>query len=216
MSYGIAVLAGTPVDTRMGLDCLARAGIPGGLAVPLAQDPREQTSFQISAPEERQRRCRELIRGAMAQGCDRAFVYCNSLAAAVDFSLLAVDLGLRIVTPLDVYSRLAGRYRRLGVLAANGQGLAGIERALLSSNPSLDLLGACSLSTVLAVESGENPAALVERNRLPALAEWFAACGMEALLLGCTHFPYYKDALAARTSLPLIDPADEMLSLLLA
>ena len=216
MNHGIAVLAGTPVDTQMGLDCLARAGIPGGMAFPLAQDPREQTAFQISPPEEKQRRCRELLRRAGERGCGRALVYCNSLAAAVDFPPLAAELGLRIVTPLDVYSRLANRYRRLGILAANGQGLAGIERTLLLANPALDLLGACSLPTVLAVESGEDPAALVERNRLPALAAWFAACGMEALLLGCTHFPYYKDALAVRTSLPLIDPAEEMLSLLLA
>ena len=38
----------------------------------------------------------------------------------------------------------------------------------------------------------------------------------EALLLGCTHFPYFKEALARRTSLPLIDPAREMLELLQA
>jgi len=37
---------------------------------------------------------------------------------------------------------------------------------------------------------------------------------MEALVLGCTHFPYFKEALAARTGLPLVDPAEEMLRLL--
>jgi len=33
-------------------------------------------------------------------------------------------------------------------------------------------------------------------------------------VLGCTHFPYFKEALAARTRLPLVDPAEEMLRLL--
>ena len=47
-----------------------------------------------------------------------------------------------------------------------------------------------------------------------ALAAWFADGGMEALVLGCTHFPYFKEALAARTGLPLVDPAEEMLRLL--
>ena len=55
---------------------------------------------------------------------------------------------------------------------------------------------------------------LVERHRLVALAAWFADGGMEALVLGCTHFPYFKEALAARTGLPLVDPAEEMLRLL--
>ena len=55
-----------------------------------------------------------------------------------------------------------------------------------------------------------------EAHHLAQLADWFAACGMEALLLGCTHFPYFKEALARRTSLPLIDPTQEMLELLQA
>ena len=67
---------------------------------------------------------------------------------------------------------------------------------------------------VLAVEAGMPPEELVERHRLAALAAWFADGGMEALVLGCTHFPYFKEALAARTGLPLVDPAEEMLRLL--
>ena len=46
------------------------------------------------------------------------------------------------------------------------------------------------------------------------LTESILSCGMEAMVLGCTHFPYCKEALAARTDLPLIDPAEEMIRLL--
>ena len=66
------------------------------------------------------------------------------------------------------------------------------------------------LPVVLSIEAGQPPEELVERHRLPELAEWFRMSGMEALVLGCTHFPYFKEALARRTSLPLIDPAEEM------
>ena len=118
---------------------------------------------------------------------------------------------MKIVTPLDVYRDLAPRYERLAFIAANAQGLAGIERVLLAANPALDTLSAAALPAVLAIERGEDPDLLVEHYHLAELADWFAACGMEALLLGCTHFPYFKDALARRTSLPLIDPAQEML-----
>ena len=205
----IAVLAGTPVDTQMGVECLARAGL-NGLAFPLASDPRQQTAFQISSPAEKTAAVRAVLEQAQAQGCEKAFVYCNSLSSAVDFPPLAAETGMTIVTPLDIYRELAPQYRRLGLIAANAQGLAGIERTLFAANPALDLLGACMLPVVLSIEAGEPPEELVERHRLPELAEWFRRSGMEALVLGCTHFPYFKEALARRTSLPLIDPAEEM------
>lgn len=205
----IAVLAGTPVDTKMGIDCLAAAGLTG-LSFPLAAGPRQQTAFQISSQAEKESAVLGVLREAMAQGCRRVFVYCNSLSSSVDFTPLAAATGLRIVTPLDVYRALAPQYRRLGLIAANAQGLAGIERTLFAANPALDLLGTAMLPAVLSIEAGMPPEELVERHRLPELAEWFRQCGMEALVLGCTHFPYFKQALAQRTSLPLIDPAEEM------
>ena len=205
----IAVLAGTPVDTQMGVDCLAKAGLTG-LAFPLASDPRQQTAFQISSQEEKTAAVRAVLEEARSRGCEKAFVYCNSLSGAVDFRPLAQEMNIPIVTPLDIYRELAPRYRRLGLIAANAQGLAGIERTLFAANPELDLLGACMLPAVLSIEAGQPPEELVEQHHLPELAEWFRLCGMEALVLGCTHFPYFKEALAKRTSLPLIDPAEEM------
>jgi glutamate racemase len=197
----------------MGVDVLAKAGL-SGLAFPLAETPRQQTAFQISPQGQKIEAVRAVLRTAQTQGCQRAFVYCNSLSSAVDFAPLAEETGMRIVTPLDVYRTLAVRYRRLGVIAANAQGLAGVERTLLTANPHLDLLGASMLPVVLSIEAGEDPAALVEHAHLAELADWMQRCGMEALLLGCTHFPYFQEALAARTSLPLIDPAEDMLRLL--
>lgn len=200
----------------MGIDCLVRAGLSSGLAFPLSQEPREQTAFQLSSGEEKRQYTLGVLESAQAQGCKRAFVYCNSLSGAVNFPVLAAETGMRIVTPLDVYSRLAPRYHKLGVVAANAQGLAGIERVLFAANSGLDLLGACALPVVLAVEAGFPPEELVACHRLAELASWFQGCGAEAMVLGCTHFPYFKEALAQRTSLPLVDPAEEMIQLLLA
>lgn len=209
----IAVLAGTPVDTRMGVEVLSAAGLSGA-SFPISPDPREQTAFQISSPTEKRRTALDILDRARAQGCRKAFVYCNSLSASVDFDALARETGMRIVTPLHVYRDLAPRYHALAFIAANAQGLAGIERVLLDANPTLDTLSAGALPVVLAIEAGLSPDELVERHHLAELCDWFADCGMEALVLGCTHFPYFKEALARRTSLPLIDPAAEMLKLL--
>ena len=205
----IAVLAGTPVDTQMGVEYLAKAGLTG-LAFPMASDARRQTAFQISSQAEKTAAVRAVLETAKGRGCEKVFVYCNSLSGSVDFTPLAVETGMTIVTPLAIHRELAPKSRRLGLSAANAQGLAGIERTLFAANPALDLLGACMLPVVLSIEAGQPPEELVERHRLPELAEWFRLSGMEALVLGCTHFPYFKEALARRTSLPLIDPAEEM------
>ena len=34
-------------------------------------------------------------------------------------------------------------------------------------------------------------------------------------MLGCTHFPYVSEALCAITRLPLIDPAEDMVRILI-
>lgn len=209
----IAVLAGTPVDTQMGVDLLIAAGL-NALAFPLAQDPRQQTAFQISSEQEKYAATLSVLQTAMDQGCRRALVYCNSLSSSVDFTALAAETGLRIVTPLQVYRSLPAHYRRLGLIAANAQGLAGIERTLYNEDPSIELLSTSLLPIVFAIEAGTAPETIVAQHHIAELADWFQQCGMEALVLGCTHFPYFKKALAHRTSLPLIDPAEEMLRLL--
>lgn len=215
MNSSIAVVAGTPVDTRMGAGMLRDLGFSCPiLSLPVSGDPREQTLFQVSPAEEKQRRMLALLEQARKQGCEKVFVYCNSLSACIDFPLLASKTGQRIVTPLEVYGTLAPRCRALAFVAANAQGLSGIERVLLSANPQLITLSAALLPVVFAIEEGMDPVELVERFHLVDLVQWFQRCGMEALLLGCTHFPYFKEALARRVSLPLIDPAAEMAALL--
>ena len=198
----IIVMAGTPVDTQMGMDCLSTQGLPG-VFCPISEDPNQQTAFQISSTEEKRE-----------HGCEKAFIYCISLSGALDFQFVARETGLKIVTPLDVYRLLAPKYHSLAVIAANAQGTAGIERTLLSANPDLTLRSTGLLPVVLGIEAGEDPDTLVKQNRLPELVNWYQALGAEALVLGCTHFPYFKEALLRQITLPVIDPAEEMLRLL--
>ena len=88
--HPIAVLAGTPVDTRMGVEVLERRGLSAA-AFPLARDPRQQTAFQISSQEEKTAAVRAVLETAKGQGCRKAFIYCNSLSGSVDFTPLAAE-----------------------------------------------------------------------------------------------------------------------------
>lgn len=213
MNKWIAVMAGTPVDTEMGVEVLRQHGL-AARAYAMAAEPLAQTAFQNQDEAAKTAAVRQVLSEIASAGSSRVFVYCNSLSGAVDFDHLAAETGLQIVTPLAVYRQLATRYERLGVIAANANGLLGIERTLYAENPQLNVLGTTLLPVVGAIERGEDSAAIIHRYHLAALSQWFADAGMEALLLGCTHFPYLKDTLAAQTTLPLIDPAEEMVAML--
>ena len=218
----VIVMAGTPVDTQMGVDFLSAHGLTG-LFCPVSTDPNQQTAFQISSMEEKVAAVTALLRSAQeTHGCEKAFIYCNSLSGSVDFGPIARETGLKIVTPLDVYRRLAPQYHSLAVIAANGwrMPVASWAAALLSEQGAAALLAGeipmytGLLPVVLSIEAGEPPEELVARHRLPELCAWYESVGAEALVLGCTHFPYFKEVLARQIRLPILDPAEEMLRLL--
>ncbi len=209
----VAVLAGTPVDTKMGADMLEACGIRP-IMFPVSRDPVEQACFQVRPQEEKYRVLRQILQTAVAGGCESVFVYCNSLSGSVRFSVLAEELGLKIITPMDIYGELARNYGKVAVIAATSQALAGQEHIMLNSNPQILVMSAAMLPTVLDIEARYAPEEIVRRNHLDTLMTYFEQTGCEALLLGCTHFPYIRDALAACTALPIIDPAEEMVKLL--
>ena len=205
----VAVLAGTPVDTEMGAAVLRRHGIEAG-RFPVSRFPLEQAAFQVKSREEKQAALRGILCDAMEKGCGSAFIYCNSLSGSADFPALSKELGLRIVTPMDAYGTIARQYRRLGVVAYNGQALAGIDTAMVRANPDILLQPAGIPEVTIDIEAGLLPDEIIRRRHLAELMAYLEACGCEALVLGCTHFPYLTDTLRAYTTLPLLDPAEEM------
>lgn len=210
----IAVIAGTPVDTQMGVDLLKSKGAEG-ISFPVSRTPEEQTVFQVGSASAREEAVGAILDRIKARGLDRVLLYCNSLSAAIDAHALAEARGLRIWTPMDVYGEIAGQYRRVGVLAANCQGAAGVERAMINASPETIVLGTGNLRLVLGIEAAREPAALVGECGIPALLRYFEDNGAEAVVLGCTHFPYVKAALEERTALPILDPSERLAELVL-
>ena len=210
----IAVIAGTPVDTQMGIDLIKNHGGEAA-GFPVSRTPEEQTAFQVGSPSAREAAVGSILKQIREAGMERVLLYCNSLSAAVDAHALARERGLRIWTPMDVYGEVARRYRRVGVLAANCQGAAGVERAMVNASPGILVFGAANLALVQGVEAGRPPEELAETCGLTEALQFFRHNGAEAVVLGCTHFPYVKKALQARTGLPVLDPAERLADLVL-
>lgn len=207
----IGVIAGTPIDTQMGVDLLKRHDLTG-IGFPLGKDPQEMSCLMILRGDVLTEKTVEAIGGLKAQGARAVLIYCNSLSAAIDLKKVRDSVGIPVITPLDVYTSVARRYQRVGVLAANCESTAGIEKVMQQANSSLFTLGVGILPAVYAVEAKTTPSELVEKVGLAKIVQGLVQAGAEAIILGCTHFPYFARELQALCPVSVIDPGEEMVS----
>ena len=211
MKTKVAVIAGTPVDTAMGVEYLHKKDPQLELtALPVNRDPREQHLFQLTSYENKHQRLSEVFSEAEENGIRDFFIYCNSLSGAFDFDSFAKERGVRIYTPLQIYREIGSTVKRAAVIAANNQSTAGIEKSLFENNPNVNVIGLGMLELVFAVESKLPPEKIVNDFALDKLCRFFEENGADCLILGCTHFPYFLKELEKITALPVIDPADLM------
>ena len=127
---GIGIIAGTYVDTQMGMDFFAAKGIVAK-GYPVSSSPEEQSNLQILSPNELAEDIRKLVRRIKDEGRDTVIVYCNSLSTAVDFQAISEGEEIRIITPLSAYKSFASKYSFVGLLTANNQTSSGIEKIML-------------------------------------------------------------------------------------
>lgn len=201
----IAVMAGTPIDSQLGEDLLKKYGYKDIVKIPISKKPVEQTTFQALDDSEREDIIVEIINKIKEQQCSAIFVYCNSLSSVVDFDRLALENKINIITPMQMYRNLGLEYKYLAVMAANSHGLTGVENNLYLSNPELKVFGLSMLELVKAIEDKNSPDKIVADFDFKNLFNYFEQTEVEAVVLGCTHFPYIKEELEKITELPIID-----------
>ena len=144
-------------------------------------------------------------------------VFVSAAMAALVFAAASCS---RTAPPLEhdaeIAALLAGRWQRelsletqISTDEANPQRVTGtvaskaITVLTLNEDQTLSLESRQEFISYTPADGTEPlPEEVVERFALGELAQWFHRCGMEALVLGCTHFPYFQEALAKRTELP--------------
>ncbi|MDN5331342.1 MAG: glutamate racemase [Tepidanaerobacteraceae bacterium] len=203
------VIAGTPVDTKMGVDFIKSMGFDA-VGIPAASSPEEQNMLQYQKADTLTQKVIAIIDEFHKKNIKSIMIYCNSLSAAIDFKLVENKYpSSNILTPLQAYCNLALRYSRLIVWAANAQSLKVIEQILYESNPYIRVIGVTLLPVVNAIENLMPPEDILEKfglaNFLPR------SFGAEGLVLGCTHFPYLKKILEEKLDVAVVDPMEEVL-----
>ncbi|MDY0257290.1 aspartate/glutamate racemase family protein [Gudongella oleilytica] len=210
---GIGIIAGTYVDTQMGVDFFAAKGI-AAKGYPVSSSPEEQSKLQILSPNELAEDIRKLVRRIKDEGRDTVIVYCNSLSTAVDFQAISREEEVRIITPLTAYKSIASKYNFVGLLTANNQTSSGIEKIMLGVNPDIDVVGIALLPVVILIEANLPAKAIIEKFGLNHIVQFFNTIGVDAIILGCTHFPYLSAELNKLTKLPILDPVETMFQML--
>ena len=205
----VAVIAGTPVDTQMGVEFLTLKGIIAvGYSVSMCAE--DQSKIQILSPLELEEKLRKIIKKIKYKNIDTIILYCNSLSAAVDIVKLSKEEDIRIITPFDIYKKIAVDYKNIGVLAANNKSSAGIEKVIQSVNPNCNVIGIAILPMVVDIEKGISAGIIVGKFALNNLMEFYTIIKVDVIILGCTHFPYLYDELKKCTPIPILDPAELM------
>jgi hypothetical protein len=224
----VAVISGTPVDTRMGVDFIEKKNseaVEGTVLFethycPVSEDCDAQIKFQYTDDDGKRMAMDTLFDPEIAAGTRDFFIYCNSLSGAFGFDAYAMHKSaetgedIRVYTPLQVYRAMGKQYGRVGVMAANNISTHGIEEAFMAANPDIYVIGTGNMAIVRAIEDGGLPQEIIQTFGLAEMASYMQASGAEAIVLGCTHFPYLKEEIEKLSSLPVIDPADMMFDMI--
>jgi len=211
----VGVIAGTPVDTQMGVDFLISKGI-NACGYSVSSGPQEQSKFQILSPFELADKIRKIIRKIKSENIDTIIIYCNSLSAAVDMDKLSIEEDIRIITPLNIYKKIACNCKNIGVLTANNKSSAGIEKVVQSVNSDCNVIGIGILPLVIDIEKGISAQKIVENFALRNVMEFYNSIKVDVVILGCTHFPYLYNELKKYTAIPILDPAELMYEMILS
>lgn len=211
----VAVMAGTPVDTKMGADILDEKKFEISLC-PISKSCDEQNDLQILSKKELSHLVEDEIKVLKEKKIEKLLVYCNSLSSIVDFNLFSKKYDIKIVTPYDAYKKIAKEIKSAIILAANSISTANIEEFIKSENKDVDFLTVGNLNLVYLIENEKDKEMIIKKAAIEEFINFCENIKMryddKSLLLSCTHFPYIKEEIKKFTkTIKIIDPAMYML-----
>ena len=148
-----------------------------------------------------------------AQGIDLLVVACNT-ASAVALPALRAALRVPVIGVVEPGARAAAAATtggRIGVIGTAGTVASGAYQAALQvARPGVTVVArACPLFVPLAEEGWTDPADEVVRGVALRYLAPLAAEGIDTLVLGCTHYPLLRGAIAAALpGVALVDSAE--------
>lgn len=203
----VAVIAGTPYDSRLGARLLAAQGLTA-LPYAMAESPDEQDSLQYRDPVGLAAAFHARLAELRAGRIELAMLFCNSMSAVVDHA----DAVLPVVSPTTVYGELLPTLRSSLVITGNAQAILGVERTVWRAAPAHRMLGVSDPALVRGIEAGD-PEAAFATSHLPTTLRLAERLGLDAVVLACTHFTTVLPFVTAACDLPVIDVGARLVEL---
>lgn len=139
----------------------------------------------------------QIARFLLSKGVKMIIIACNTASAAAHESVQALAGGIPVINVIESGTKSAIRSGKkeigvIGTLATIDSGA--YEKALKKADSSLNIKSkACPLLVPLAEEGWLDNS--VTRQTIEMYLESFKSNGVEALILGCTHYPLFKKAI---------------------
>lgn len=203
----VAVIAGTPYDSRLGRDLLLEAGVEAS-AHAMAGSPDEQDYLQHERPRDLDAAFRRTVEGLRERGTELVMLFCNSMAAVVDADRAA----LPVLSPVTVYREVTSWARTSLVVTGNTNALCGYERAVRKADPAHRLVGVSDTDLVRGIEAGD-PDTAYAASHLPATLPLAGRLGLSAVVLACTHFTAVLPHVKAACDVPVVDVGARLVEL---
>ncbi len=144
---------------------------------------------------------------------DLLVVACNT-ASSVALPALRAEMAVPVLGVVEPGARVAARRSRsgrIGVIGTQGTISSGAYQAAIArERPDAQVLAkACPLFVPLAEEGWTDPADEIVRGVVRRYLGGVRASGVDVLVLGCTHYPLLKGAIAAELpGVALVDSAE--------
>ncbi len=180
----------------------------------MAKTPEEQNLLQYKDASGLQQTVEDALSRLEDRGFESVMIFCNSLSACLDLGRLRQATPLNIVTPLDVYKHLAGKWQRIFLMTANGHTLADIEKLLLARNPEMAISGFSSLEFVKLIEQEPSDRAFAAFP-FAELVTVARRQNNQVIVLGCTHLTSVFERIRAISTLPVIDTGTAMAEMIM-
>lgn len=210
----VMVIAATKVDSKMGYDLLKNRGIEASMSY-ISESSKEQNDSQFMDKDFLFTKVKMIASGAKNEGFTHIFIYCNSLSSIIDYKKIEDEVDIPVITPLESYKEIASIYKNILVLAANSNSTNKIESIMSLSFPE-NIITIGILPLVNLIETNESPKNIYEILSLSSIIEFAQHLKLQnkkidAIVLGCTHFPYIKKELEDHTDIPIVDPSEFMI-----
>ena len=205
MNLKLWVIAWTPIDTKFWKSFLKSFTNKEVLSYAISKTPDEQNLLQLNQPEKLYNLCLKKCLEFKSKWINKVIIYCNSLSSSINIEKLKIETWIKIITPLEIYSKIWKKYKNILMITANSTWAVVPEKIIRKVNPNIKISSFWFLELVNQIENQKPVYEIINNLWLKSLLTFSEETNVDLILLACTHFPYIKNELQKYSKIKILD-----------